>query len=527
MANDFVAPVISTPITTTTVPKAKPKQKAKTNATTSTTSSTTSTTVPGNKANKPKAKKTEKSKSSNSEFTDTNTGLIMYPAADFYNKILTGSPVFAQSLGSDAAIVQGVVNQLGGQMVPTGLMQNPAALDYIVNMNNQLLDAARKAGAKDPGKIRDAIMDMTFAGIKNFQWRDLYSQPKTPEYKTAYGLLNQFWRDVKSVGLEKFNRSAYGKGIDTSGYKGISAVINGLQTYANAQADASTKSNAQNYIDNLLDTWGLPQLKGPISDMIWKQGVVKSADLAQQIRATDAYKTRFRGMIDHNKKYPYQMNEGTFLSTENTMMQVAEQYLPQGYFTLDKANELIGKGVSATEFQNRIVKGYSAAAAADPVTRKYLEAQGVDLKALAAYFLDPTNAEPFLQKQVAKATLRGYAESAGLTDFTKQMADQMAEQVRSAASNPYGTFTMDQARKAIDYASQGQGLTGAAPGSNAPTVNTTQLIGSQVAGFQGTNQAEAGQAVKQATEAAAAPFQAGGGYEATSKGVTGLGSAPQ
>jgi len=58
-------------------------------------------------------------------------------------------------------------------------------------------------------------------------------------------------------------------------------------------------------------------------------------------------------------------------------------------------------------------------------------------------------------------------------------------------------------------------------------VDTTKLIGSQIAGFGGTTQTEAQQAVTQAVQGQAGAFQKGGGYEATAKGVTGLGSAKQ
>jgi hypothetical protein len=315
--------------------------------------------------------------------------------------------------------------------------------------------------------------------------------------------------------------------MDVSGAKGVMAVINGLNTYMSTTAKAGEKSAASNRIDDLLDSWGLSGLKPFANDLVWKKGIVNASDLADQIRGTEQYKARFKGMIDHNKNYPLKLDEGTYLTTENNMIQVAEQYLPAGVFTRQKAAELIAGGVNAVRFQERIAKGYAAAAAADPATKKYLMNMGLTPKDIALYFLDPKNTEPFLQQQVAKATLRGYADNLGLKDFTQSMADDLAERVRSSSNNPYGTYTMDQARKAMEYAAQNQPITGAAPGSNAPVVDTNQLIGSQIAGFQDTTQGEATQAVKTATEAAAAPFQSGGGYDTTQKGVTGLGSAPQ
>jgi len=68
-------------------------------------------------------------------------------------------------------------------------------------------------------------------------------------------------------------------------------------------------------------------------------------------------------------------------------------------------------------------------------------------------------------------------------------------------------------------------LTKALPGATAPTVDTNTLIGSQIAGFGGTTQPVAQRQVQLAEEAKAAPFEKGGGYAETAKGVTGLGSA--
>ena len=74
-------------------------------------------------------------------------------------------------------------------------------------------------------------------------------------------------------------------------------------------------------------------------------------------------------------------------------------------------------------------------------------------------------------------------------------------------------------------ASKDQPLTAATPGSGLPTVNTSQLIGAQVAGFDGTTQAAAQGAVQRAEQARTAQSQQGGGYEETQKGVLGAGSA--
>jgi hypothetical protein len=422
-------------------------------------------------------------------------------------------------------------------LLPNNGVQNPTAEQQLIATANQLLQVASANKVKDPAAFRDKVLDAMFGGptatrddlkIKNFNWRSIVAgDPVTKEYRNAKTRLNRIWQDVQSSGIEKYKRDSYGFTEYDTPASAMAAMLDNMRVIVDQNAKATTRQNAANVIDQTLDSWGLGKLKGHYEDLIWNQGLVNTQTIQNMIRETKEYKERFKGMIEHNKKYPLKLTEGAYLGTENQMMQVAEQYLPKGFFTLAKASELIGKGVDVTDFNQRVLKGYAAAAAADPATRRQLEAQGVDLSHLAAYFLDPTLAEPFLTKQVAKATLRGYAENVGLTDFTPQMASELADRVRNASNNPYGTFTMQEAQKAIDFAAANQGLAGTAPGANTPVVNTNQLIGSRIEGFQGTKQNEANTAVTMAQQAQEAPFSKGGGYDVDNQGVTGVGSAPE
>ena len=82
-----------------------------------------------------------------------------------------------------------------------------------------------------------------------------------------------------------------------------------------------------------------------------------------------------------------------------------------------------------------------------------------------------------------------------------------------------------KAQSALQMAGKDSVLGVSAPGVNAPTVDTRTLIGSQIAGFEGTTQPVAQREVQLAEEAKAAPFEKGGGYAESAKGVMGLGSA--
>ena len=160
-----------------------------------------------------------------------------------------------------------------------------------------------------------------------------------------------------------------------------------------------------------------------------------------------------------------------------------------------------------------------------------MQQHGITKGQLAAYFLDPASGEEAIkrEREALGANLGYNAQSAGLQGFTPGQALDLGEMVRASglgatAQDPYNSLTLGQAQKALQTASKDVALTGSAPGGTAPTVDTTTLIGAQVAGYEGTNLQAAQTTAQRAAQAAAAPFEKGGGYAETAKGVTGVGS---
>ena len=141
---------------------------------------------------------------------------------------------------------------------------------------------------------------------------------------------------------------------------------------------------------------------------------------------------------------------------------------------------------------------------------------------LLAYYLDPNKAEPLITQKTTKAQLQGYAENVGVRGFTPEMADELAKRSKSNI-NVDGTYSTALEQNALQQAGAASMLTGATPGSGAPTVSTEQLIGSKIAGFGQTDLAGSQQAIEKASQAQTAPFRKGGGFVAGQEGVTGLG----
>jgi hypothetical protein len=338
-----------------------------------------------------------------------------------------------------------------------------------------------------------------------------------------------FLPDILHAGWDKVDPTQYGM---TSGgtLKKTAVVINpntGKETPV--QVDSTKQSNAYGTIQNELAAWGLGGLANVVFNKVFKEGISDPKQLTNFVRSTKEYKDNFQGMAEYNAdpSNVQKITEQQYLMKAQAYMNTAQQYgLPDSFFTRKEIGALVAGGVSPAEFNRRVANGYLVAMNADPATKQALAAQGVDFGHLLAYYLDPKRAEPILTDKANQAQLQGYAKNAGIANLTPTMAQELTQRAKSNL-NPDGTFSSAEEKQALDVAAQGQGLTAVAPGSNAQTVDTTQLIGTKLAGFGGTTQAEAQQATQKALQGQEAPFQKAGGFANNNQGVTGIGSSPQ
>jgi len=350
------------------------------------------------------------------------------------------------------------------------------------------------------------------------------SSAYTRQTKTFFpAIIREGWNTIDPTLYTLTNRGA-------SKAKPTATIVNpvtGKQT--TIQVDSTKQATAYGTVQNELARWGLEELTDEVFNKVFKDGISDPKQLTNYVRSTKEYKNNFQGMAEYNANPAnvQKITEQQYLMKAQAYMNTAQQYgLPESFFTKKEIGELVAGGVSPAEFNRRVVNGYLVAKNADPATKQALAAQGVDFGHLMAYYLDPKRAEPILTDRTNQAQLQGYAQNAGIANLTPTMAQELTQRAKSNL-NPDGTFSMAQEQQALDVAAQGQGLTAVAPGSNAQTVDTTQLIGTKLAGFGGTTQVEAQQATQKALQGQEAPFQKAGGYATNPQGVTGIGSAPQ
>ena len=320
----------------------------------------------------------------------------------------------------------------------------------------------------------------------------------------------------------------------------------GGNLYGISSASGSTQVNALTAIEQELANWGMDSgsLVTKIKNLVLKEGdhVVTTGQLNDFIRSQPEYEQAFPGLQKYNmnaaKMGMKPITENAYLALQDSYTNTARNFdLPAGFLTTKEIGNLVEGGVSAKEFEDRIMMGYNAARNADPQTRAILQQQyGLSQGDLTAYFLNPKTAESTLTNRMASASLQGYAKNVGL-DMSQAGGESLANMIRSssaigtasgaAVQNPYATVTLQSAESAISKAAQDAQLQKNLPGSNMPTVSADQQIGAQIAGYMGTNQAAEQAQVGRAEQARVAPFEKGGGYAETAKGVTGLGSARQ
>lgn len=454
------------------------------------------------------------------------SGLYNFPSADILIKYLpkgkNGKPTYTSTE---------IANALANQPINyTGNSSNPSLADMIPYVVAQAPQIATNYGF-DANKLIDALLKSMSNGTVD---SSLYAKDRTKAvalFKDTGKYYQANGGNWATIDWRMVNNPFTNKPVSEQPPRTVATTPQGT-VYAPQTANTQTQINANSAVDQWLSSIGMSDLAPKVNDWIFKQGVDNSKELMELVRTTPEYKQNFAGLTQYNQNVTNgkiqgkPLNETQFLNMYNSYAQIANQYLPAGAVSSNDLHNLVSNGVSLKEFTDRIMNGYNAATNADPNTVAALQAQGVNMKDLAHYYLDPTKATQAILQKTMQATLQGYGADVGVKGLDSQTAANLADYAKAQGQNSLGFYDLTQARKAIEFAAQNVGLSGNSPQGNLPTVSTAQLIGSQIPGANtGSTQAADMQAVKMAGEAQAAPFEKGGGFAESAKGVTGIGAA--
>jgi len=273
-----------------------------------------------------------------------------------------------------------------------------------------------------------------------------------------------------------------------------------LDNAAAAQAAADRAARIQSIIaavTGVFNSYGMSNIV-PLITQYAQQGISADA-IGILVRASPEYAQRFPAMAALTAK-GRAITEGEYIAYEKSAAGLERQYgLPAGMLTGSITN-LLTNEVSAAEMADRVQLASVGAIQAPADFKLQMQTRfGIDQGGLIAHYLDPTIAEPLLQKQYAMAVIGTEAARANVdgvsTDYLALLQNEGVSQAQ--AHQAFGTV-----------AGQG-GLTV----GKGDTVSTDQLVQTQF----GTS-SDASASVERAVKAKVGAFQGGGGFSQDKSG---------
>jgi len=188
-------------------------------------------------------------------------------------------------------------------------------------------------------------------------------------------------------------------------------------------ARAQERETASSFLRGILEQYGMTGLAGQVETLInnWGNNI---GVIAEQLRKTDEYRTRFRGLVQLKERGITDVQtEGEYLQLESQYRDVFRQaglrdFLGQSgsQSEYDAIAKLVGDySLSVNEVRARVSDAQRVAAETPREVRDALQRfYGVDASDLVSYSLDPTRTMTRINEKANAAILGGYAARAGL-----------------------------------------------------------------------------------------------------------------
>ena len=269
---------------------------------------------------------------------------------------------------------------------------------------------------------------------------------------------------------------------------------------AEARADAQALQ--------LLETLGLPASLLPKLSTWIKDGL-SDLEVYQNLRETEAYKVRFKGLIDRVANGYNAMSEAEFLTYETQARELARM-AGMSQASIDRyIHGAVANNVSNMELEKRIMDGYAAVEASSFEARKELERlYGVGSGDLLEFWLDPQNALDDISRRWMASQLSGSAVRTGFGGLTQHQAERVARLGVSQQEADQGFAGLAQSQELMT------GLVGSGEEEITADEQIEAVFG---------NDAKANEKIQRRRDQRKAQFEGGGGALANQSGVVGLG----
>ena len=284
------------------------------------------------------------------------------------------------------------------------------------------------------------------------------------------------------------------------------------------QYPTQAQQSAAGYIAAYLQQFNLGSLTDFAKNLIINQGITDPNVLQQQLYATPEFKAEYPEIEARQKKGLPPLAPADIINLRTGYQQaLVNNGIDPSYFSPEDMHGFATNDVSAVELDNRI-KDTVAKVQSDPAIQPQLSRLygiGATPGEVAAYFLDPTKAEPYLAKQLTSGQLAARGEAAGLGQLTAQQGEGIAGQMQA------GTLSQGQVTAGLGTLAQEQPLMNVLPGENqGANISQNEQLAAQF-----DNNAAAACRIAQRSAQRGAAFGGGGRFGTnTSSGVTGIGA---
>lgn len=184
--------------------------------------------------------------------------------------------------------------------------------------------------------------------------------------------------------------------------------------------DTTAKRNretARASLESLLKQYGLESLFPTLNSLLAEYGGNETI-IMSQLRETEAYKERFKGIQYRINNGYAAIDEATYIGLENDYKKIMRSYgLSDSFYTQDRLADLIGGDVSELEVESRIATGQRMLESSNQQVITELREYYPELGDgdLLSYLLDPKQGQEVLSQKIRAAQLGGAAELAGFS----------------------------------------------------------------------------------------------------------------
>lgn len=181
-------------------------------------------------------------------------------------------------------------------------------------------------------------------------------------------------------------------------------------------------------LQSVLQQWGLQSLAPSILNYV-KQGY-NNDTISFLIQQTPEYKQRFSANDKRVANGLAPLSPSDYLAVERSYRQVLQSNgLPAGFYdSPSDFTNMIAADISPSELNDRAQHAFNYVNQIDPQARAEWQAYyGVDAGHLAAYFLDPKQAQAVIDRQSAAVDIGAAAKQQGLFGPNRQTAERYAD----------------------------------------------------------------------------------------------------